>query len=113
MIDVDKAIANAVKTGKVIFGANEAIKSAKTSKAKLIIIASNSPPRIREDLMYYGKLSQAPIVTYRGNSIDLGIICGKRFPVATLTIKEPGDSEILKLVEKPEEETEESIVEEL
>ena len=32
MIDVDKAIASAVKTGKVVLGANEAVRSARTGK---------------------------------------------------------------------------------
>lgn len=104
MIDVDKAIATAVKTGKVIFGANEAIRSAKNGKARLIVVASNSPSQVREDLEYYGKLSQVPVVSYRGNSIDLGMVCGKRFVIASLTVKELGDSDILKLAEKPETE---------
>lgn len=106
MIDVDKAIATAVKTGKVIFGANEAIRSAKTGKARLILVASNSPSQTRENLEYYEKLSQIPVVTYKGNSIDLGIVCGKRFGIAALTVKEPGDSDILKLAEKPKVESE-------
>lgn len=106
MIDVDKAIATAVRTGKVVFGANEAVRSAKTGKAKIIVVASNNPPQIREDLEYYGKLSQVPVVTYRGNRIDLGMVCGKRFAVATFTVKEHGDSDILKWIEKPEKEPE-------
>ncbi len=106
MIDVDKTIATAVKTGKVIFGTNEAVKSAKTSKARLILIASNIPSPIRGDLEYYGKLSQIPVVTYKSNSVDLGMVCGKPFPVAALTVKEVGDSEIMKLAETPEAERE-------
>ena len=106
MIDMDKAIATAVKTGKVIFGADEAVRSAKTGKALLIVIASNNPPQLREDLEYYGKMSQVPVVTYSGNRIDLGTACGKRFAIATLTVKEVGDSEILKLTEKPQAEQE-------
>ena len=41
MINIDKAIATAVKTGKVLFGANHAIRSANTGKAKLIVVAEN------------------------------------------------------------------------
>lgn len=100
MIDVDKAVAAAVKTGKVAFGADEALRSAKTGKAQLILVASNSPPHIRGDLEFYVKLSQVPLVNYRGSNVDLGVVCGKRFPVAALTVKEPGDSEVLKLAEE-------------
>ncbi len=98
MVDVNKAIAMAVKSGKVIFGAKSAIKNAKTGKAKLIIIAKNCPPKIREDIEYYCKLSQIPLIIYKGNSIELGAVCGKPFTVAALTIKDPGDSDILSLV---------------
>lgn len=100
MIDVDKAVTTAVKTGKVVLGAKEATISVKSGKARMVIIASNSPIHIRNNLEHYGKLSGIPIITYKGNSLDLGRICGKRFPVGTLTIKEPGDSAILKLIEE-------------
>jgi large subunit ribosomal protein L30e len=109
MVDIDKAISIAVKTGKVVFGANSAIKNAQSGKAKLIVIAANCPHKIRSDIEYYSKLSGLPVVVFGGTSIDLGMTCGKPYMVATLSIKEPGDSDILKLVEKPsiEEELEE------
>ncbi len=104
MIDIDKAIATAVKTGKVSFGANSAIQNAKTRKAKLIILASNCPKNIHEDIEYYCKLSKVPLRIYKGSSIDLAALCGKPFLISALSIREPGDSEILRLVEKPEPE---------
>lgn len=99
MIDVNKAIATTVKTGKVLFGANNALKNAKIGKARLIIVASNCPQKIREDITYYCRLSNVPVIIYRGNSIDLGTVCGKPFAVSALTIKEPGDSDILRVAE--------------
>jgi len=99
MIDVNKAIATTVKTGKISFGTNNAVKNAKTRKAKLIIVASNCPQKVREDIEYYCKLSNIPVTIYKGTSIDLGAVCGKPFKVSALTIREPGDSDILKLVE--------------
>jgi large subunit ribosomal protein L30e len=104
MIDIDKAIATAVKTGKVTFGANSALQNAKTGKVKLIILAANCPKVIREDIEYYCKLSNVPAITYKGSSIDLAAICGKPFTVAALSIREPGDSEILRLTENMEAE---------
>ncbi|HJW98021.1 MAG TPA: 50S ribosomal protein L30e [Candidatus Bathyarchaeia archaeon] len=97
MIDVDKAITAAVKTGKVSFGACSAVQSAQTGKAKLIIIAANAPKEVREDIEYYGKLSKVPLIVYKGSSLDLAAVCGKPFTVSALSIREPGDSEVLKL----------------
>jgi large subunit ribosomal protein L30e len=99
MIDIDKAIASAVKTGKVSFGANSALLNAKTGKAKMIVLASNCPKNIKNDVEYYGKLSKVPVMTYKGASMDLANICGKLFIISALSIREPGDSEILKAVE--------------
>jgi len=102
MIDIDKAIATAVKTGKVEFGAKSAIRNAKLGKAKLIILASNCPKNIRADIEYYSKLSKVPVYIYKGTGIDLAVVCGKPFVVSALSIREPGDSEILKVI-KPSE----------
>ena len=106
MIDVDKAIAAAVKTGKVSFGAGSAVQSAQTGKARLIILAANAPKNVRENIEYYSKLSKVPLIIYKGSSLDLAATCGKPFTVSALSIREPGDSEILKLTETAE--TEES-----
>jgi len=100
MIDVNKAISTTVKTGKILFGTNNAIENAKTRKAKLIIVASNCPQKIRGDIEYYCKLSNIPVTIYKGTSIDLGAVCGKPFKVSALTIREPGDSDVLKLAEE-------------
>jgi large subunit ribosomal protein L30e len=104
VIDVDKAIATAVKTGKVSLGANSAIQNAKIGKAKLIILAANCPQNIREDIEYYCKLSKIPLITYRGSSIDLATVCSRPFTISALSIRESGDSEILRLTEKTEPE---------
>ncbi len=102
MIDIDKAITTAVKTGKVSFGENSTLLSAKSGKARLIILASNCSRRTRRDIEYYCRLSDIPSLNYKGSSIDLAVTCGKPFVVSALTIKEPGDSEILKLAETTE-----------
>jgi len=100
MIDVDKAIATTVKTGKVQFGVNKAVESAKLGRGKLIVLASNCPREIVEDVMNYSRFSNVPVVIYKGTSIDLGAACGKPFVVSALTVREPGDSDILKLGEE-------------
>ena len=99
MIDVNKAIATTVRTGKIFLGANKTVRNAKVGKVKLVIVAANCPKIAREDIEYYCKLSDIPLVTYNGTSIDLGAVCGKPFMVSALAIRGPGDSDILKLAE--------------
>ena len=100
MIDVNKAITTTAKTGKIQIGASSALASAKSKKAKLILLASNCPQSIREDIEYYCKLSEVPVSIFKGDSSDLGALCGKPFDVSALTIREPGDSNILKITEE-------------
>jgi large subunit ribosomal protein L30e len=104
VIDIDKAIATAIKTGKVSFGTDSAMQNAKTGKGKLIVLASNCPQNLREDIEYYSKLSEMPLITFKGSSLDLASVCEKPFSISALTIREPGDSDILKLTESPKEE---------
>jgi large subunit ribosomal protein L30e len=102
VIDIDKAISTAVKTGKVSFGSNSALQNAQTGRAKMIIMASNCPQDLRQDVEYYCQLSEVPVVDYKGSSLDLAAVCGKPFTISALSIREPGDSEILKLIETSE-----------
>jgi large subunit ribosomal protein L30e len=99
MIDIDKALGSVVKSGKVSFGTNAALQSAKTGKAKMIVLASNCPKDIKEEIEYYGKISNVPMITYKGGSMDLAQVCNKPFIISALSIRETGDSEILKAIE--------------
>jgi large subunit ribosomal protein L30e len=105
MINIDKAILTAVKTGKVSFGADSAVENAQAGRAKLIVLAANCPVEKRENIEHYCKLSKVPLITFKGSSLDLAAVCGKPFSVSALSIREPGDSEIVKLLtEKVEQE---------
>jgi large subunit ribosomal protein L30e len=99
MIDIDKALASAVKTGKVSFGSNTALQNAKTGKAKMIVLAANCPQDIKEQIEYYGEISKVPVISYKGTSMDLAEVCSKLFIISAMCIRETGDSDILKLVE--------------
>jgi len=102
MINIDRAIALAVKTGKVSFGANSALQNAKTGKAKLIILASNCPKDIKDEIEYCGKISKVPVIIYKGTSMDLAETASKLFIISALSIRESGDSDILKIIETSE-----------
>ncbi len=96
-VDVNKQVQMAVRTGKTSFGVKEALDEARMGKAKLLILASNCPEPYKADILHYAKQSDTPTYIYQGTSFDLGASCGKLFSVAALAIREPGDSEILKL----------------
>jgi len=99
-MDVDRGIRVAVDTGDVTLGSEKSIQSLKLGKGQLVVIAQNSPNEILEDVEYYSKLSEIPVYTFEGTSVELGSVCGKPFTVATLVINDPGDSTILEIISK-------------
>ncbi len=98
-MDVNKQIRMAVKTGKIDFGSKTAIFSTGSARAKLVILASNCARDQRESILYNAELSGVPVYVFQGSSLDLGALCEKPFPVSALVVREPGDSEVLKLAE--------------
>ena len=61
----------------------------------MIIAASNCPLDLKRELKHYIELSNIPLFQYPGTGVDLGTSCGKPFAISILTIREPGDSDIL------------------
>lgn len=47
-INVDKSLIKAVKTGKVIIGANRTVDAAENGSAKMVVLASNCPADIKK-----------------------------------------------------------------
>ena len=97
--DIEKELVNALKTGKVILGSRKTLKLVKLGKAKAVVVAENAPPEIRDDIIYYARLSNIPVYVYPGTSLELGAVCGKPFTVASLAILDPGNSRIIDLIE--------------
>ncbi len=99
-MDLGKAIRIAVDTGKVALGADGTLKRAMHGDAKLVILSSNCPAERKMDLEHYSKLSNVPVVEFIGSSVELGVACGKPFPVSAMSVIDEGNSDILKAVQK-------------
>ncbi|MFH1750712.1 MAG: 50S ribosomal protein L30e, partial [Candidatus Micrarchaeota archaeon] len=88
-----------VDTGKVELGTQKARKLALLGGAKLILIASNIPRESYLDLGHFAKLSNVPVIEFKGTSLELGTVCGKPYPVSALSVIEEGHSTILKALD--------------
>mmetsp|Transcript_20794 Transcript_20794/g.26844 ORF Transcript_20794/g.26844 Transcript_20794/m.26844 type:complete len:109 (+) Transcript_20794:149-475(+) len=84
-----------MKSGKAILGYKATLKSLRTSKAKMILIASNCPPLRKSELEYMAMLSKTQVHHYPGDNNELGTACGKFFRASVMTIIDAGDSDIL------------------
>ncbi|MBI2545327.1 MAG: 50S ribosomal protein L30e [Candidatus Aenigmarchaeota archaeon] len=80
-------IQSAIKSNKAVLGFNESIKYIKTSDPKLVVIAENLPSSLKHEIENSVKVSKTKMEVFTGTSVELGIICGKPFPVSTLIVK--------------------------
>merc|ERR1711862_791915 len=93
---INSRLALVMKSGKCLLGYKQTLDSLRLGKAKLVIIANNTPPLRKSEIEYYAMLAKAGVHHYVGNNIELGTACGKYFRVCTLSITDPGDSDIIR-----------------
>ncbi|KAF2770405.1 cytosolic large ribosomal subunit protein L30 [Teratosphaeria nubilosa] len=93
--NINAKLALTIKSGKVTLGYKSTLKTLRSGKAKLIIIAGNTPPLRKSELEYYSMLAKTPVHHFSGNNIELGTACGKLFRCSTMAILDAGDSDIL------------------
>lgn len=97
---VSSRLALVMKSGKTTLGLKSTLKSLRQGKTKLVVLANNCPPLVRSQIEYYCLLAKCNVHHFQGNNIELGTACGKYFRCACLGILDPGDSDILKVVEE-------------
>ena len=98
MSSIDNELRIAISTGRVSLGSKTAMREMRRGRPKMAIISSNCPEEMRFRIGNYGRLANIPVLHHQKDSLDLGLLCGKPFPVSAIVINDPGDSRILRLV---------------
>ncbi len=93
-IDINKALRNALSTGKVVIGTKQTIDAVNSGKAQVVVVSSSCPAKTMNEI------KGIPVIKYPGSVVDLGIACGKQFSIAALAVLETGESDILSLGNK-------------
>merc|ERR1711942_287113 len=93
---INARLALVMKSGKYVLGYKQTLKTLRKGTSKLVIIASNTPPLRKSEIEYYAMLAKTGVHHYSGDNNELGTACGKYFRVCTLTITDPGDSDIIR-----------------
>ena len=83
-----------MKSGKVALGYKTSLKTLRSNKSKLVLIANNTPPLRKSEVESYAMLSKCQVIHYNGSNVDLGTACGKYFRVSMLTVIDAGDSDL-------------------
>jgi len=84
-----------MKSGKVALGYRTTLKSLRSGKAKLVLIAGNTPPLRKSELEYYSMMAKTPVHHFNGTNNELGVAAGKLYRCSVLAILDAGDSDIL------------------
>ncbi|PIC51583.1 hypothetical protein B9Z55_002040 [Caenorhabditis nigoni] len=93
--NINSRLSMVMKTGQYVLGYKQTLKSLLNGKAKLVIIANNTPPLRKSEIEYYAMLAKTGVHHYNGNNIELGTACGRLFRVCTLAVTDAGDSDII------------------
>ena len=93
-MDLAHALKVALDTGKVKVGLTETLAAAKTSKARLVIVARTCPdPKLSKET----RIGKVPVYHYDGTAVELGQACGRPYPISAMAVLDPGSSAILSL----------------
>ena len=85
-MNIDEKIKSAIEQEKIVLGKKEVMKLAKNGKIKEIVCAKNCTIEAKADINATAKLSDIDVLSYSGNSIEMGALCGKPFTVVVLGI---------------------------
>jgi len=94
--NINARLGMVMKSGRFCLGYKQTLKTLRSGKAKLVIIANNTPPLRKSEIEYYAMLAKTGVHHYNGSNIELGTACGKLFRVCTLSVTDPGDSDIIR-----------------
>lgn len=96
-MDANKEIRRAVDTGKTLFGSSEGKKSLLKGEAKLLIVAGNIDESVRDTILPLARAGKIPVYAFAENSLKLGSLCGKPFPISVISVIDEGKSKVLAL----------------
>merc|ERR1712157_412506 len=93
---INTRLALVMKSGKFQLGYKTWVKTLRQGKAKLILIANNCPALRKSEIEYYAMLAKTGVHHFHGDNNELGTACGRYYRVSTLSITDPGDSDIIR-----------------
>jgi len=87
VMSLTEEIQSELKGRKVIIGYKKSLEFIKNNSPKLIVMAENISAKERREIEHNAKISSTKIEIFEGSSKELGVICGRPFPIMLLVIK--------------------------
>ncbi len=77
-----------IQEKKVVIGAERVLKELKARRVQKVYLANNCPAKLNEDVKYYARVAEIPVVDMAYSNEELGVFCKKNFFVSVLAIAE-------------------------
>ncbi|MGB1559295.1 MAG: 50S ribosomal protein L30e [Candidatus Thalassarchaeaceae archaeon] len=94
-MDIGRQLKQGINSGEIVFGQRQTTSQCTRGAAKLVLVASNCPESFIDHLR--NSHPSVPIHQVTMVNRQLGAACGKPFPVSSLCVIEPGQSDLLQL----------------
>lgn len=75
-----------VQGGKLVLGAEEAVKLLKLNRLARVFVASNCPEAVKESMRRYCTTPDCELVELAVPNDELGVICKKPFSIAVVGV---------------------------
>lgn len=75
-----------LKQGNLIIGTKRTIKAIRAGEVSKVIMASNCPELLADDVQHYCKLTEIPVEKLSVDCAELGSVCKKPFFVSVVGI---------------------------
>lgn len=87
MTSLIETVQTAIKTNKAIIGYKKSMRFIKTGSPELIVVARNISKKMKDGIEHNARIGGVQVEIFNSSSKELGVVCGKPFPVSTLVIK--------------------------
>lgn len=75
-----------IEAKSLVIGTEKTIKNIKLGKVEKVIVSSNCPDQIFEDISHYAEMSKTETIKVSYPNEELGVICKKPFSISVLSI---------------------------
>ena len=79
-------IKKTLKSGSLIIGTESTLRNLKLGKVQKVMVSSNCPERVENDINYYAGLSGAEVHKLEYPNDELSVICKKPFAISVLAV---------------------------
>lgn len=84
--DVVGELKTLLEQGKLVFGAEKAVKGLKRGTVRKVFLSKNCNPAVRDDVVQYSSFGDVAVVELEQTSIELGAVCRKPFAVSIVSV---------------------------